>query len=290
MHVINIAGRRVGGGHPVFVIAEIGINHNGSLDIAKQLIEMAHDAGCDAVKFQKRTLEECYTPEELSQPRESPWGTTNGDQKRGLEFGLEEYREIDRICKDLGIAWSASPWDEKSVEFLMQFQLPFLKIPSARVRDEDRFLRYLRTTGLPLLMSTGACNDEHVRHAVDVLGEDDLILMHCILQYPCESEDLNLSMISVFRERYPNIPIGYSGHEKGPSPSLAAVALGACVIERHITLDRTMYGSDQAASLEKEGITRLVRDIRTFEKAKGSGVRAILPGEEKNWEKLRRKR
>jgi N-acetylneuraminate synthase len=290
MAEVRIAGRMVGDNHQVFVIAEIGINHNGDLDLAFRLIRMAHEAGCDAVKFQKRTIELCYTPEELAAPRESPWGTTNGEQKRGLEFGQLEYEKIDRYCRELGILWTASPWDEPSVDFLEQFDPPFYKIPSARVRDEDDFLRYVRSKGRPIIMSTGACNEEHIRHAVSVVGKEDLILTHCILQYPCESKDLNLSMVPILMSWFPNLPVGYSGHEKGPAPSVMAAALGACVIERHITVDRAMYGSDQAASLEPGGLEHLVRDIRVWERARGSGERIVLPAEEQNWQKLRRKK
>lgn len=290
MATVNIAGHLVGDGYPVFVIAEIGINHNGNIEIAKELINIAHEAGCDAVKFQKRTIDLCYTKEELDAPRESPWGKTNRDQKMGLEFGLREYREIDRHCKEIGIMWTASPWDEPSVDFLEQFSPPFYKIPSPRVRDEDDFLKYVRAMGRPIIMSTGACEEAHIRHAVVVVGEDDLVLMHCILQYPCESEDLNLEMIRTLKSWFPNIPVGYSGHEKGPAPSLIAATLGACMVERHITLDRTMYGSDQAASLERSGLEHLVRDLKMLHRARGSGVRSVLPSEQKNWEKLRRKR
>jgi len=289
MHNVAVGNRVVGDGNPCFIIAEIGINHNGDVGLAKELIRMAHEAGCDAVKFQKRTIELCYTPEELSAPRESPWGKTNGDQKRGLEFGLKEYEEIDRYCRDLGIMWFASPWDEPSVDFLEQFDPPCYKVPSARVRGEDSFLRYLRSQGRPIILSTGACSETDIRNAVDLLGGDELIITHCVLQYPCDSAELNLSMVSTLRNWFPHIPIGYSGHEKGVASSVMAVVLGASVVERHITVDRTMYGSDQAASLERSGIEHLVRDIRVWERARGDGVKRILPAEEVNWEKLRRK-
>jgi N-acetylneuraminate synthase len=286
---VVIAGRPVGDEYPCFVIAEIGINHNGDLDIAKRLIQMAQEAGCDAVKFQKRTIDLCYTAEELAAPRESPWGRTNGEQKRGLEFDQGEFEEIDRYCRELGIAWFASPWDEPSVDFLEQFDPPCYKVPSARVRDEDDFLRYIRSKGRPIIMSTGACEEEHIRHAVEVVGRKDLILTHCVLQYPCESADLNLEMIRTLKEWYPDVPIGYSGHEKGVATSVMAATLGATVVERHITLDRTMYGSDQAASLEKSGVEHLVRDIRVWERARGSSAKIVLPAEEVNFQKLRRK-
>lgn len=286
---VKIGDRIVGPGQPCFIVAEIGINHNGDVEIAKKLISVAKEAGCDAVKFQKRTIELCYTPEELAASRESPWGTTNGAQKRGLEFGFAQFEEIDKYARELGITWFASPWDEPSVDFLEEFNPPCYKVPSARVREEDRFLRYIRSKGRPIIMSTGACEEEHIRHAVDVLGMKDLILTHCVLEYPCESENLSLGMIQTLGDWFPNIPIGYSGHDKGVATSVVAAAIGAVMVERHITLDRSMYGSDQAASLEPAGIHRLVRDIRTWEAAKGDGVKRILPDEAKNWEKLRRK-
>lgn len=289
MAEVCIAGRKVGVGHPVFVVAEIGINHNGDLVIAKRLIDTAVDAGCQAVKFQKRTIELCYTPEELAAPRESPWGTTNGEQKCGLEFGQREYEEIDRYCRERGILWFASPWDEPSVDFLEQFNPPCYKIPSPRVRESDNFLRYVCSKGRPIILSTGACEEQHVRHAVEVLGEGDLVLMHCVLKYPCEDAFLNLRMIQTLQGWYQSIPIGYSGHEKGVASSVMAAVLGATMIERHITLDRAMYGSDQAASMEKPGLERLVRDIRVWETARGDGEKRILPAEEANFQKLRTK-
>jgi len=287
--MVKIANRPVGPSYPCFVVAEIGINHNGDLAIAKRLIDMAVEAGCDAVKFQKRTIELCYTPEELEVPRESPWGETNGDQKRGLEFGQREYEKIDRYCRDNRIIWFASPWDEPSVDFLEQFNPPCYKIPSPRVRDEDDFLRYVRSKGRPVILSTGACQMKHIHKAVDVLDESNLIITHCVLQYPCDDANLNLRMVETLRKIYPHIPVGYSGHEKGLATSLMAVVLGASLVERHITLDHTMYGSDQPASLEKIGLVRLVRDIRVWENARGDGVNRVLATEEANFQKLRRK-
>ena len=287
--MVKIGDHLVGEGHPCFVVAEIGINHNGDLGIAKRLIDVAVEAGCDAVKFQKRTIDLCYTPEELAAPRESPWSTTNGEQKRGLEFGQREYEEIDRHCRERGILWFASPWDEPSVDFLEQFDPPCYKIASPRVRCEDKLLRYVRSKGRPVIMSTGACNEEHIHHAVGVLSEQDLVLTHCVLQYPCDNAVLNLQMIHTLQGWYPNVPIGYSGHEKGVASSVMAVVLGAVMVERHITLDRTMYGSDQAASMEKAGIDRLVRDIRVWESARGDGLKRVLEMEETNLQKLRRK-
>jgi len=289
MPEVIIGARPVGDGHPCFIVAEIGINHNGDLAVAKQLIDMAVSAGCDAVKFQKRTIELCYTSAELAQARESPWGSTNGDQKRGLEFGRPEFDEIDAYCKEKGILWFASPWDEPSIDFLEVYDPPCYKIASPRVRGEDTFLKYLRGTGRPLIMSTGACEESHVRHAVDILGTEDLILMHCVLTYPISSEHLNLRMVQTLRDWFPSVPVGYSGHEVGEPTSVMAAVLGACSVERHITLSRAMYGSDQAASLEPSGLDRLVRDIRTWERAAGDGVKRILPSEEVNLQKLRRK-
>ena len=289
MAEITIAGRPVGDGHPCWVVAEIGINHNGDVEIAKKLIDGAVAAGCDAVKLQKRTIELCYTPEELARPRQSPWGDTTGHQKRGLEFGLEQYQEIARYCKERGIIWFASPWDEQSVDFLEQFDPPCHKVASARARDEDDFLRYIRSTGKPVIFSTGACSEEHVRHAVEVLGEENLLLMHCVLEYPCDASELNLRMVTTLKKWFPNVPIGYSGHERGLATSVVAAALGAVSIERHITLDRHMYGSDQPASLELDGLVQLVRDIRACQIALGDGVKRILPAEEANYQKLRRK-
>lgn len=289
MPEVIIGGRPVGDGHPCFIVAEIGINHNGDLVVAKQLIDMAVSAGCDAVKFQKRTVELCYTPAELAQSRESPWGTTNGDQKRGLEFGRAEFDEIHSYCSEKGILWFASPWDEPSVDFLEVYEPPCYKIASPRVKGEDAFLKYLRGTGRPLIMSTGACEESDVRHAVDILGTENLILMHCVLTYPISSEHLNLKTIQTLRNWFPTVPVGYSGHEVGEPTSVMAAVLGACSVERHITLSRAMYGSDQAASLEPSGLDRLVRDIRTWERASGDGVKRVLPSEEANFQKLRRK-
>ena len=241
------------------------------------------------MKFQKRTIELCYTPEELSVPRESPWGTTTGDQKRGLEFCQAEYEEIDRYCRERDILWFASPWDEPSVDFLEQFNPPCYKVPSPRARNEDDFIRYIRRKRKPVILSTGACQESDIRHAVEVLGEKDLILTHCVLKYPCDDEALNLRMVETLQGWYPDVPVGYSGHERGIASSVMAAVLGAVMVERHITLDRTMYGSDQAASLEPMGLERLVRDIRVWELARGCGTKRVLDAEEANFQKLRRK-
>jgi N-acetylneuraminate synthase len=286
---VRIGDRSVGAGHPCFVVAEIGINHNGDVNLAKKLIDIARGAGCDAVKFQKRDIELCYTQEELATPRESPWGKTNGEQKRGLEFNQEAYVEIDRHCREVGMMWTASPWDEPSVDFLEQFNPPFYKIPSARVRGEDEFLRYVRSKGRPVVMSTGACDEDAIRHAVNIVGEENLVLMHCVLTYPAAEGTLNLRMIETLKSWFPNVPIGYSGHEVGLPTSVMAAVLGAAMVERHITTSRAIYGSDQAASMEPAGITTLVRDIRMWERERGDGQKTVLPGELANFEKLRRK-
>jgi N-acetylneuraminate synthase len=276
----------VGDGHPCYVVAEIGINHNGDLEIAKKLIEAAAQAGCQAVKFQKRTVEVVYSAEELSRPRESPFGTTNGELKHGLEFGLEGYRELDRCCQEHDIAWFASCWDEASVDFIDQFDVPCYKIASASLTDDD-LLRTTRSKGRAILLSTGMSTLEQIDHAVEVLGRQDLVLLHTCSTYPAEYSELNLKVISTLQQRY-GVPVGYSGHETGLSTSIATVALGACVVERHITLDRAMWGSDQAASVEPQGFHRLVRDIRLVETGLGDGVKRVLDRELPIQKKLRR--
>lgn len=284
---VQIGDRLVGEGQPCAVIAEIGINHNGLLEHARRLISAAVLAGCDAVKFQKRTVDVVYSPEELSRPRESPFGTTNGDLKRGLEFGHEEYQVIDEYCKSHNIFWFASCWDEASVDFIEAFDPPCYKIASASLTD-DNLLRYHRQFDRPIILSTGMSTLEEIDHAVDVLGTQDLILMHCTSTYPAKVEELNLLAIPRLQERY-GVPVGYSGHEVGLSTSLAAAVLGACMIERHITLDRAMWGSDQAASVEPHGFARLVRDIHTNEAAMGDGIKRVYDSEMPIKEKLRRK-
>jgi len=284
--VVAIGGKLIGEGQPAYVIAEIGINHNGDLDLAKRLISVAHAAGCDAVKFQKRTLDIVYTPEELAKPRESLFGETNGDLKRGLEFGLAQYRDIAAYCQAIKMTWFASCWDEPSVDFIEQFDVPCYKIASASLTD-DALLRYTRATGKPIILSTGMSSLDEVDHAVDVLGTHDLILMHAVSTYPAQYDELNLRCIATLAERY-GVPVGYSGHETGIPSSVAAVALGASCVERHITVDRALWGSDQAASLEPNGIGRLVRDIRLVEQAMGNGVKQVLAREVPIIQKLRR--
>lgn len=286
-NAVNIGGKMIGEGHPVFVIAEIGINHNGSLETVKKLIDMSVESGCDAVKFQKRTIEVVYTPEELAKPRESVYGATNGDLKHALEFGEREYKEIDRYCKEKGILWFASCWDEGSVDFIEQFDPVAYKVASASLTDAG-LLKRKRATGKPIIISTGMSTMEQIEKAVELLGEENLVILHTTSTYPSENEELNLLMLKTLKAKYPTIPVGYSGHERGVSPSLCAVVLGASVIERHVTLDRTMWGSDQAASLEPRGVSLLVRDIRMFEVAKGDGVKRVYESEVPIQKKLRR--
>ena len=271
----------------VFVTAEVGINHNGNMETAKKLIDAADTAGCDAVKFQKRTVDVVYTQEELARPRESPFGQTNGDLKRGLEFGQKEYEEIDRYCKEKGILWFASCWDEASVDFIDQFHPPCYKIASASLTDDD-LLRYIRSKSAPVILATGMSTLEQVDRAVFVLGLESLVLMHCVATYPADWRELNLKVIQTLRDRY-NVPVGYSGHEVGLFSTLTAAALGACIVERHITLNRVMWGSDQAASVEPVGIQKLVKEIRIFEQSQGDGVKRLLESEVPVMKKLRRK-
>jgi len=286
MSIIRIGNRLVGDDQPCFIIAEIGINHNGDIDLAKRLISVALAAGCDAVKFQKRTVDVVYTAEELAKPRENPFGSTNGDLKYGLEFEEEEYEEINAFCKSVKMLWFASPWDEGSVDFLERFQVPVYKIASASLTD-DRLLRHIRATGKPIILSTGMSTYAEIDHAVEVLGRDDLVLMHATSTYPANYNELNLRAIPTMAQRY-GVPIGYSGHETGIPTSVSAAALGACAVERHVTMDRAMWGSDHAASLEPNGISRLVRDIRLWEQAKGDGIKRVYEREVPIIKKLRR--
>jgi N-acetylneuraminate synthase len=283
---VKIGDRLVGDSQPCYIAAEIGINHNGDLSTCKKLIDAAAFTGSDAVKFQKRTVDVVYSPEELARPRETPFGSTNGDLKRGLEFGQKQYAEIDRYCRDKGITWYASAWDEESVDFLEQFDPPCYKIASASLTD-DHLLRHHRRYGRPIVLSTGMSSLEEIDHAVDVLGTDDLILLHCTSTYPSQVEELCLNVIYTLKDRY-GVPVGYSGHEVGLAPSVAAAVMGACMIERHITLDRAMWGSDQAASVEPQGFARMIKDIRAIETAKGDGVKRVWPSEIPIREKLRR--
>lgn len=311
---VRIGKDYVGKGYPVFFVAEIGINHNGDIAIVKRLIDVAVEAGCNAVKFQKRTISTVYTQEELAKPREVPFEiidsaikrkvlspdavkrlmdsnfkeTTNGDLKWALEFTADEYEEIDVYCKQKGIMWFASPWDEESVDFLDKFTPPCYKIASPSLTDTG-LLRHIRSKGKPIILSTGMSTMEQIEKAVKILGETDLIILHCVSTYPAEHEEINLNAIYTFQQKFPNSVIGYSGHERGLQISFAAGAIGALLIERHITLDRTMWGSDQAASLEPKGLELLIRDIRAFERARGDGVKKIIPKEVLIIAKIRRK-
>jgi len=286
MPTVRIGNQLVGDGQPCYIVAEIGINHNGDVAQAKKLISVASAAGCDAVKFQKRTIDVVYKPDELAKPRESPFGETNGDLKRGLEFGRDQYCDIDNFARQCDMPWFASCWDEGSVDFVDQFSPPCYKIASASLTD-DNLLRHTRAKGRPIVLSTGMSTLEQVDHAVDVLGTNDLVLMHTCSTYPSAYEELNLRVIPALHERY-GVPVGYSGHETGLPSSVAAVAIGACMIERHITINRAIWGSDHAASLEPNGINRLVRDIRLIEVSMGDGVKRVVPSEIPIMQKLRR--
>lgn len=286
-NVVQIGHHPVGDGHPTYIIAEIGLNHNGDIDIAKRLIDAALLAGCNAVKFQKRTPEICVPPDQRDLPRDTPWGVmTYMEYRYRVEFGEAEYREINAYCRERGIDWFVSPWDEPSVDFIEAFGPVAYKIPSAALTDAG-LLRKARATGRPLIVSTGMSTMEQIRHAVSTIGTDDLVLMHATSTYPANPAELNLRMITTLRNEFP-CPIGYSGHEVGLHTTSAAVVLGACAVERHITLDRAMWGSDQAASVEPGGFARLVRDIRVIEQALGDGVKRVYDSELPIMKKLRR--
>lgn len=283
---VRVGSKLIGKGEPCFVIAEIGINHNGSVEIAKKLIDIAVSAGCDAVKFQKRTVDVVYTAEELAMPRQNPFGDTNGDLKRGLELKLEDYEEIDEYCKRKGIMWFASCWDKQSVDFMEFFDPPCYKIASATLTD-DELMKYTASKGRPLLISTGMSTMEEINHMISIIDTDDIVLYHCTSTYPTSSSEANLLGIKTFMEKY-DFPIGYSGHERGITPSIIAVTLGAVSVERHITLDRAMWGSDQAASLEPEGLFRLLRDIRQVPVLLGNGEKVVYESEKPIIKKLRK--
>lgn len=275
---LTIGSSTIAEGRPVYVIAEIGINHNGDVDIARRLIRVAASTGCDAVKFQKRTPELCVPPEQRELRRETPWGEMSYlEYKERIEFGEDEYRAIAAECREVGIDWFASPWDVPSVEFLERFDVPAHKIPSALLTD-DALLDAVEATGRPVLLSTGMSTLEEIDHAVDRLSRDRLLLFHTTSTYPCPAEESNLRTMATLADRY-GVPVGYSGHERGLQVTIAAVALGAVAVERHLTLDRTMWGSDHAASLEPRGMESLVRDIRIVETAMGDGVKRVYPGE-----------
>jgi N-acetylneuraminate synthase len=272
----------------VYVIAEIGINHNGSVDLAKRLIDGAVLAGVDAVKFQKRTPEKCVPRDQWNIERDTPWGRmTYIDYRRRIELGAREYAEIDRHCRERHIQWFVSCWDEESVDFIESFDPPCYKVASASLTDTP-LLKKMRATGRPIIMSTGMSTDEEIDTAVEAIGRKELLIAHATSSYPCPPEHLNLRMIHTLRERYPECPIGYSGHEVGLATTWAAVTLGATFVERHITLDRAMWGTDQAASVEIGGLLRLVSNIRDIERSLGDGMKRIYEGELAARRKLRR--
>ena len=271
----------------IFIIAEIGINHNGSLEIAKKLIDMAKDTGCDAVKFQKRTIDIVYSKDVLDTPRESPWGTTTREQKMGLEFGLNEYKEIDKYCKEKNIEWFASAWEVESQKFLRQFKCKYNKIASALLTHIP-LLEEVASEKLHTFISTGMATYADIDKAVEIFKKYNcpFTLMHTVSVYPCPEEELNLNMIHSLKNKY-QCPVGYSGHETSPVPSIAAAAMGITALERHVTLDRTMYGSDQSASLEKRGLEILVSGVRSVEKSLGDGKKEFGEAEQKVASKLR---
>ena len=285
---VKVGDRLVGPGQPVYIIAEIGINHNGDIKIAKDLIEMSAKAGVDAVKFQKRTPELCVPEDQRNVMRETPWGTMSYmDYRYKVEFEEKEYKELAEFAAGFNVQLFASPWDVVSVDFLAKMKHPVIKIASASITDTE-LLKKVADSGLPVIMSTGMSTMEQIDAAVALLPKDRLMIAHATSSYPCEPDELNLKMIPVLTERY-QVPIGYSGHETGLQSTVAAVALGATFIERHVTLDRAMWGSDQAASVEPAGLQRLVRDIRVVERAMGDGVKKVYESELKPMQRLRLK-
>jgi len=285
---MKIGNKEIGAKESTFVIAEIGINHNGDMDITKKLIDVAKDAGCDAVKFQKRMIDAVYSKDELDRFRESPWGTTNREQKNGLELSKNDYIEIDKYCKEKNILWFASCWDEDSVDFIDQFNPPCYKIASSSLTDK-RLLEHTAKKGKPIILSTGMSTMEEIESAVKFVEgfTSDILLMHCTSTYPSVLEELNLNVITVLKEKF-NHPIGYSGHSTGIIPPVMAITLGACAVEKHITLDRAMYGSDQPASIEPPGLEKMISYIRGCNKILGNGIKRVYESETPIKEKLRR--
>lgn len=286
--MITIGDKTVGPGQPTYIIGEIGINHNGCLETAKRIIDAAVVAGCDAVKFQKRTPDLCVPAHQRDVQRETPWGIMSYiDYKHRIEFGAREYAEIDRYCAERGIHWFVSSWDPVALDFIEQFEPVAHKVASASLTD-IALLEQLRDTGRPIILSSGMSTMDEIRRGVEVVGTENLVLCHSTSAYPCRPELLNLRMVQTLAAEFPDVPIGYSGHETGLQTTVAAVALGACVVERHITLDRAMWGTDQAASVEPGGLGRLVRDIRTIERALGDGIKVVYDEEIPIKKKLRR--
>ncbi len=287
MNIVEVGNRKIGDTYPVFIVAEIGINHNGEIEIAKRLIDVAVIAGCDAVKFQKRTPELCVPEEYKNVKRETPWGVMSYlDYRKRIEFGEREYDEIDEYCKKKGIIWFASAWDLPSLEFLQKYDLPVYKVPSALLTHKEYLLK-LKGLDKPVMLSTGMSDLDTVKKAVSIIGIDNMVLMHATSTYPTSPHEVNLRVLGTYKKEF-SCPVGYSGHEVGLQISLAAVALGANALERHITLDRSMWGTDQAASVEPIGLIKLVRDVRIIEQAMGDGVKRVLPREEEVARRLRK--
>ena len=285
---VKVGNRFIGEGEPVYIIAEIGINHNGSVELAKKLIDGAHFAGCDAVKFQKRTPEICTPRDQWDIERDTPWGRMKYiDYRYKVEFGLEQYAEIDTYCRQKGIHWFVSPWDEIAVDFIQAFDPIMIKLASATITDLNLLAR-IKQLHKPVMLSTGMSSITEIEQAISFVGTDNLLLAQSTSTYPSAVSELNLMVIRSFYEKYPNVPIGYSGHETGLAPTLAAVALGASFIERHVTMDRAMWGTDQAASVEIGGMFRLVKDIRDIEKALGDGQKRVYDSEKPSQKKLRK--
>ncbi|HEC96755.1 MAG TPA: N-acetylneuraminate synthase [Nitrospirae bacterium] len=288
MRKVRLKDRFIGDGEPVYVIGEIGINHNGSMEVAKKLIDGAAFAGCNAVKFQKRTPEKCVPGDQWHIERDTPWGRmTYIEYRHRVEFNRSQYEELIKYSLAKGIDWFASCWDEESVDFIEEFNPPLHKAPSAALTDHSLLSR-MRLTGRPVIISTGMSTTQEISDAVKVVGTEDLLIAHSTSTYPCGLDELNLKMLQTLREMFPAVPIGYSGHEIGLAPTWSAVTLGASFVERHITLDRAMWGTDQAASVEIIGMHRLIRNIRDIEKAMGDGVKRVYESELSSLRKLRR--
>jgi N-acetylneuraminate synthase len=285
---IKIGKKIIGESEPVFVIGEIGINHNGSIEIAKKMIDGAKAAGCDAVKFQKRTPELCVPRDQWDIMRDTPWGKMSYiEYRHKVEFDKKDYAELIEHCNKTGIIWFASCWDENAVDFIEQFDPLLYKTSSASLTDEELLIKH-KSLGKPIMISTGMSTIEEIERAVDILGEENLLIAHSTSAYPCKLEELNLRMIVTLKNKYQEVPIGYSGHETGLAPTWAAVALGASFVERHITLDRAMWGTDQAASVEMGGLSKLVSNIRDIESSLGDGIKRVYQSELASRKKLRR--
>ena len=290
MREIKVGNKKISENSPIFFIGEIGINHNGYVDIAKQIIDLASICNVDAVKFQKRTPQICVPDNVKDRIKETPWGEmTYLEYKKRIEFGEKEYKKIDKYCKEKNIIWFASPWDVPSVDFLEKFNVPCYKIASAQLTDKE-LLEKIKSIGKPVFLSTGMSTENEIEKAVNLFGDTfDLVVMHCNSSYPATNGELNLSYITKLKKKYPNAIIGYSGHEEGISASLVAANLGARVIERHITIDRAMWGTDQAASIDFSGLRRLTRDLKKLPKWLGDGNKKVYESEKKIKKKLRRK-